>query len=209
MSAGTIFCMSGDELIMDDSSFIGPIDPQVISKEGRFVPAQAIFKLIEYINQRGMEHLKRKEPVDWTDVQLLGSIDAREIGVAINASKLSTDLVAQYLEKYKFKNWIYHDGDKSREVTAKERKDRALDIANQLCDHSLWLSHANRITRQIVEERCRLEIIHPEEINGLERAIKRFWALMCYSFETTPLSKVFASSNYMLFHSQPERINRG
>ena len=38
-SAGTIFCMSGDEIMMDYFSVLGPIDPQVQNKEGRFVPA--------------------------------------------------------------------------------------------------------------------------------------------------------------------------
>ena len=38
-SAGTIFCMSGDEIWMDFFSVLGPIDPQVKNKEGKFVPA--------------------------------------------------------------------------------------------------------------------------------------------------------------------------
>jgi membrane-bound ClpP family serine protease len=40
MSAGTIFCMSGDKIYMDYSSSLGPIDPQVPDREGKFlVPA--------------------------------------------------------------------------------------------------------------------------------------------------------------------------
>lgn len=40
MSAGTIFCMSGDRIFMDYSSSLGPIDPQVPDREGKFlVPA--------------------------------------------------------------------------------------------------------------------------------------------------------------------------
>ena len=38
-SAGTIFCMSGDEIWMDYFSVLGPIDPQVPNKEGKYVPA--------------------------------------------------------------------------------------------------------------------------------------------------------------------------
>jgi ClpP class serine protease len=38
-SAGTIFCMSGDKIFMDYSSVLGPIDPQVVNKEGNIVPA--------------------------------------------------------------------------------------------------------------------------------------------------------------------------
>src|SRR5258708_17434681 len=34
-SAGTIFCMSGDNIFMDYFSVLGPIDPQVQNKEGK------------------------------------------------------------------------------------------------------------------------------------------------------------------------------
>ena len=38
-SAGTIFCMSGDNILMDYLSVLGPIDPQVKSKDGKMVAA--------------------------------------------------------------------------------------------------------------------------------------------------------------------------
>ena len=34
MSAGTIFIMAGDEIIMSNQSQIGPVDPQVRTKSG-------------------------------------------------------------------------------------------------------------------------------------------------------------------------------
>lgn len=40
MSAGTIFCMSGEKIYMDYSSSLGPIDPQVYNGK-EFVPALA------------------------------------------------------------------------------------------------------------------------------------------------------------------------
>ncbi|MGO9413478.1 MAG: SDH family Clp fold serine proteinase [Spirochaetia bacterium] len=49
MSAGTIFIMSGDEIIMHARSFFGPIDPQVPNKDGVFVPAQTLRALIDDI----------------------------------------------------------------------------------------------------------------------------------------------------------------
>ena len=45
-SAGTIFCMSGDNILMDYFSVLGPIDPQVQNKEDRLVAA-------DYVNSRG------------------------------------------------------------------------------------------------------------------------------------------------------------
>ncbi len=37
MSAGTIWVLSGDEIWMDERAYLGPIDPQVVGREGRFV----------------------------------------------------------------------------------------------------------------------------------------------------------------------------
>ena len=49
-SAGTIFCMSGDSIFMDYFSVLGPIDPQVQNKEGKWVAALGYLdKVNEYI----------------------------------------------------------------------------------------------------------------------------------------------------------------
>ena len=200
MSAGTIFCMSGDELIMDEAAFFGPIDPQVPSKNGRYVPAQSILTLIADIQKRGQEQLAKGKQPDWTDVQILRNLDAKEIGNALNASKLSINLVSSYLKNYKFKEWTKHqDGS---DVTDKDKEQRAAEIAAQLCEHSIWLSHSSRITREMAWDTCRLKITHPEEI-CLASAIKRFWALMCFLLENSMTTKVFASSyDYTIFRSQ-------
>lgn len=65
MSAGTIFCLSGDDLIMDERAFFGPIDPQVPSKNGRYVPAQSITTLIADIQTRGQEQLAKGLQPNW------------------------------------------------------------------------------------------------------------------------------------------------
>lgn len=200
MSAGTIFCLSGDELIMDENSFFGPIDPQVPSKNGRYVPAQALITLIADIQKRGQEQLGKGLQPDWTDIQILRNLDAKEIGNALNASKLSTNLVSDYLKKYKFKNWDFHHN--GTPVTDADKEKRAGEIAGQLCDHALWLSHSSRITRSMAWETCHLMITHPEDI-GLTSALKRFWALTCFFLENTMTTKIFASSNnYTIFRGE-------
>lgn len=200
MSAGTIFSMSGDDLIMDESAFFGPIDPQVPSKNGRYVPAQSIITLIADIQKRGQEQLAKGIQPDWTDVQILRNLDAKEIGNALNASKLSTNLVSAYLREYKFKNWnVHHDG---TPVTPADKNRRAEEIAKQLCEHSIWLSHSSRITRNMAWDTCKLKVTHPEDI-GLASALKRFWALICFFLENTMTTKIFASSNnYTIFRGE-------
>lgn len=199
MSAGTIFCMSGDELIMSDSAYIGPIDPQVPSRGGRFVPAQSILTVISNIKVRGEEQLKKGLQPDWTDIQILNNLDPKELGNAITASAFSMKLVSEYLKDFKFRDWIVHSNGK--EVTMDERNQRALYIAKLLCDNSVWLSHGSRITRKIARDLCQLKVIFPEDIVGLARAIKRFWALLQLILENNTITKIYASDNYFLFRS--------
>lgn len=199
MSAGTIFCMSGDELIMSDAGFFGPIDPQVPSKNGMFVPAQSLMTLISTIQSRGQKQIENGKKPDWTDIQILNNLDPKELGNAITASKLSTTLVTNYLKTYKFKTWVNHsDG---TVVSDEERDKRAMEIATQLCNNSIWLSHSSRITRDMAKDICKLKITYTESIEGLDRAIRRFWALMQITLENQLISKIYSTGSYFLFRS--------
>lgn len=205
MSAGTIFAMSGDEIIMTSNSHIGPIDPQVPNRDGIYVPAQALLTLIEHIQTRGEQAIKRGLNPDWTDLQILRQIDPKELGYAISASKYSVELVENYLHDYKFRTWTIHSNGSL--VTPNERKQRANEIANQLCNHSLWKSHGRGITREAAWSVCRLKITHSESI-GLDRAIKRFWALVYWLFENTPIYKTFVSDYYAIMRNDRNLINK-
>ena len=206
MSAGTMFAMSGDEIVMTNSSYIGPIDPQVPNKEGMYVPAQAILTLIEEIQTKGDIALKKGLNPDWTDLQILRQIDPKEIGNAINASKYSVELVENYLHDYKFRTWTTHSN--GSPVTVEERKLRANEIANQLCKHSLWKSHGRGITRESAWDVCRLKITHSESTDGLDRAIKRLWALFYWLFENTAIFKTFVSEHYSLMRNDRTLMNQ-
>lgn len=197
MSAGTIFAMSGDEIIMADQSQIGPIDPQVPSKNGGLLPAQSLMTLIDDIQKRGEALIRAGKKPLWTDLHILSNLDPKEVGNAINASKYSVQLVEQYLLDYKFKNWFTHS-DGTTPVTLEEKKKRANEIAELLCDNSKWKIHGHAITREAAWDVCKLKITHAENINGMDRAMKRLWALFYWVFENTPITKIFLSDNYCI-----------
>ncbi|OYD44321.1 hypothetical protein CHU00_17585 [Sphingobacterium cellulitidis] len=198
MSAGTIFAMSGDEIIMTQNSYIGPIDPQVPNRDGRYVPAQALNVLISEIQKRGEVKLKSGQQPDWSDLQILSQLDPKDLGDAINASNYSIELVENYLKNYKFRTWVNHsDG---RIVTEDEKSTRAKEIASQLCDHTLWKSHSRGITREQAETVCKLKITKSEDIN-LDLSIKKLWAILYWSFENTPIFKIFLSKYYSLMRN--------
>ena len=54
MSAGTIFALSGDRILMDYFSCLGPIDPQ-IEKDGKLVPALSYLNQFERLNKKAAE----------------------------------------------------------------------------------------------------------------------------------------------------------
>lgn len=195
MSAGTMFAMSGDEIIMNSSSQIGPIDPQVRRMNGTFLPAQAISILIAQVQKRGQERLDRKQPIDWTDQLLIQSMDRMEAGNALSMSEKSIELVESYLEKYKFKHWHKHSST-GLPVTPEERKEKANEIAGLLCNHDKWKDHSHAINRVAAWEECKLQIIESESIEGLDRAIRRMWALFYFLFMSNSIQKAYVSSDY-------------
>jgi len=207
MSAGTIFAMSGDEIIMAPNSYIGPIDPQVPNKDGLFMPAQAILKLIEEIQNRGDENLRKGQNPQWSDLQLLKQMDPKEIGNALSASQYSIELVKNFLYQFKFKTWEVHSSD-HRPVTDDDKRKKAEEIAKHLCDHKEWKSHSRGITRDAAWNECKIKIKHTEEIEGLDRAIRRFWALMYWTFENSPMAKIFVSDNYCIIRNDPNLMER-
>jgi hypothetical protein len=196
MSAGTIWALSGNDIWMDARAFIGPIDPQVPNKDGRFVPAQAMLALLKRIQEDGQENIKNGNNPNWSDILILQNMDAKEIGNALSLSKYSIQLATEYLKTYKFRDWIHTNG---TPATDAERATAADKVANLLCSHEHWRTHSHGISRDVAYSELRLKISHPENIQGLERAIRRFWALLFWLFDNSDIMKVFISSQYSLF----------
>jgi hypothetical protein len=87
-------------------------------------------------------------------------------------------------------------------VTPQERKDKAEQIAGILCDHGKWKSHGHFIDRNTAWTECGLQITHSESIQGLDRAMRRMWALFYWLFESTPILKFFISDNYCIIRQK-------
>lgn len=155
MSAGTIFCMSGDKIYMDYASSLGPIDPQVPSQDGRLVPALGyIDKVNEFIE-------KSQSPSGLSDAELimLKGLDLAMLNRYEQARALSISLLKMWLVKYKFKDWKTHRTTKpGTRVTEKQKKRRAEEIATLLSDNKLCHSHGRMIGIKTVQDLLRLEI---------------------------------------------------
>lgn len=199
MSAGTIFALSGDDIIMDSSSYIGPIDPQIRKNDGAFIPAQSILNLVEEIKERGDKAILAGQKPSWTDLTLLKNIDPKEIGYAISGTNYSIKLVEDYLNRFKFKTWSTHSTT-GQPVTDEEKSQRSKEIAELLCNHAEWKSHGHAITREDAWNVCKLKITRAEDI-GLSRSMRRMWALFYWVFENTSIAKIFISENYCIMRN--------
>ena len=146
MSAATIMCMSGDEIHMDYSSSLGPIDPQVQNKEGHFVPALGYLdKVNEIIYKSSVGTCSPAE------MMLLSQQDLGVLRRYEQARDLSVTLLKKWLVQYKFKNWITHSNT-SINVTEEEKAQRAQEIATKFCDHTYWHSHSRYISMRELKE---------------------------------------------------------
>ena len=128
-SAGTIFCMSGNSIYMDYSSVLGPIDPQVLNKDNKYVAALGYLdKVNEFIAKAAAGTLTNAELI-W-----LKEIDLGELRSFEQARDLTIDLLRKWLVTYKFKNWNTHSHDGSS-VSLAQKEQRAEEIARDLSDN--------------------------------------------------------------------------
>lgn len=185
-SAGTIMAMGGDEILMEPASSLGPIDAQ-IQWEGKVFSAEAFLKGLESIKKEVLE----TNSLNRAYIPILQRISPGEIQNADNALSFAKELVRQWLTEHKFKNWNTHKThNPGTPVTPEEKQARAKQIADVLCDHSKWLSHARSIKIPDLES-VGLQITDYSKTKELADAIRRYHALLQMTFDATPIYKLF------------------
>lgn len=176
MSAGTIYCMSGNKIYMDYSSSLGPIDPQVQSKDGKWVPALGYLDKFEEILEKA-----KKNSITNVEYAIAQNQDMAELRRYEQARDLSITLLKEWLIKYKFKNWVTHESEGDRHglvVTEQEKSARANEIATQLSDNKMWHSHGRRIGINTLRYNLRLKIDDYSYENDLSEKINDYHDLI-------------------------------
>lgn len=170
-SAGTVMCCSGDKIYMDYYSVLGPIDPQVRNKDGKFVAALGY---LDKINEL-IEKAKRNELTN-AEFIILKDFDLAELRAYEQARDLAIDLLVEWLPKYKFKNWTKHSSSQNP-VTNDEKRSRAMEIAQNLSDNKEWKSHGCPISRDELG-RLKLQIDRMEDHPDAYTAVTAYHELM-------------------------------
>lgn len=177
-SAGTILCMSGDDIYMDYHSVLGPIDPQVQNREGKFVPALGYLDKID-----NLVKLARAGEISEAEFLILKDFDLAELKAYEQARDLTVDLLKEWLVKYKFKNWNWSES-RNCEVTDEMKEERAKKIAEKLGNNNAWHSHGRPIDIDKLTS-IGLKIKDFEEDKEVHESIREFHNLMIENMEAS------------------------
>ncbi len=186
-SAGTIFSMAGDEILMGTTSALGPIDAQIISSNKRY-SADAFLEGLEKIKADVIASGKLNPAY----IPILQNISPGEIQHCENAQNFSKKLVTQWLSAYKFKYWDKHNST-GLDVTQVEKEKKAKQIADKLCKHSDWLTHGRSIPIKELEA-MGLKITDYSKSSDLNDAITRYYTLLKMTLESTNVYKVIETT---------------
>lgn len=185
MSAGTIFAMAANEILMGEISSLGPIDAQV-PFDGRYLPAAAILDGVQEIKDEVIANGGKLNPAY---IPILQNINPGVLKDCQTAQDFSKTLVSQWLEEYKFSDWTIHKNSKTV-VTDQERKEKANEIADQLCAHSRWLTHGRSLGIKELTD-MGLEINDYRTNPDLNDAISRYFILLTMTFDQTSIYKIY------------------
>src|SRR3990167_1775143 len=177
-SAGTIFCLSGDNIHMDYFSVLGPIDPQVQNKEGKWVPALGYLDKVNELLEKA-----KNNSLTQAEFLILKDFDLAELRAYEQAKELTIALLKKWLVKYKFKNWIKHSTTPmllNKAVTDEEKEKRAEEIADELGNNKTWKSHSRPINMETLvnDPKLRLKIEDFGKIPERKRMIREYYILL-------------------------------
>jgi hypothetical protein len=136
--------MSGNNIFMDYYSVLGPIDPQIQNKEGKWVPALGYLDKINELIQKAQNNTLTQ-----AEFIILKDFDLAELRAYEQAKELTIDLLKKWLVEYKFKTWTQHKT--GTMVTAAEKIQRAEEIADKLSNNRIWKSHSRPLNIEALE----------------------------------------------------------
>ena len=190
-SAGTIMTMAADEILMEPGSALGPIDAQ-LSWTSKTFSADALLRGVDRIK----EEVVKSGSLNKAYIPILQGISPGELQKAQNAQDFSKKLVAEWLTKYKFKNWITHSST-GQPVTDADRLARAEEIAEKLRDHSTWMTHGRSLKLADLTA-MKLKITDYSKEPQLFEAIRRYFTLLQMTFQG-PIYKVFETPTSQIY----------
>lgn len=191
-SAGTILALSGDNIYMTETGSLGPIDAQI--KIGRNVVSAHDYH--EWVSEKREEAIK-KGRLNPFDAIMISQISPGELKGVENSLEFAKDLVSEWLEKYKFKNWSVTETNKTV-VTSEKKKERAKEVANYFANHTEWRTHGRSLKIEDLSEILLIDRIDDDNI--LADVVYRIMTLIRLIFSS--------SNNYKMYYSEDIKLHK-
>jgi Serine dehydrogenase proteinase len=174
-SAAAMMVMSGNEILMDEDAELGPIDPQMFTRNG-VVPGDAIKEQFQKASDDILQD-PRKAQVWFPILQMLGP---GLLAQCDNASALAKNLVKDWLIKYMF------DG-------VADGAAKADAIATFLSDHGYFKSHGRRVKLEHLLDK-KVAVANLRDNANFYRAVWELYCAVDILLTNTPVFKVFYNS---------------
>lgn len=172
-SAATILCLSGDEILMNEQSELGPIDPQMPQRmpngEIRYSPAFLIIKQFESLLQTSIKN------------QNAGTILAPYLQMyfpsflqdCFNAIEFSKKVAEELLKKYMFSS-------------SSNKIKLANDVSKHLSDFKNFLNHARSLNVEYAENVLKLRVYDLRKDKKLDDIVNRLYLSIRETFNRQP-----------------------
>ena len=181
-SAATLLVLSGNELLMDERSELGPIDPQVEYPTAEGPKREAAEDILDGFEEAKKALVSEGPAATPAYVPLLNKYTIGLLRGCQNAMKLSRELAQTWLQTYML------SGDENSAAVSK--------IVEYFASHASTLSHG----RAIGIDKCKelgLKVVDLRD-NGNTELRKKLWELWCVyelHFERTPVHKIYENSS--------------
>lgn len=167
-SAATLICFSGDEILMDSLSTLGPIDPQFNG-----IPARAILRAFETLEKRFIAEGPR---ILTAYAPLIEKYDLHLLEICKSAEELSRELAQNWLSDFMLK--------------CDKDDDRIKSIVQFFSDYDTHKSHGRSIDRRKAQS-LGLQVAHLEETENLASLVRSLYNQYVFFFEQSPFFKLF------------------
>ncbi len=187
-SAATMLALSGDALVLDDTSALGPIDPQIVFRDPQtgqssIVPTQAILEAFE----NAKAEVKADPEVLGVYLPLLNKLDLALFEMCKNANKLAESLVMEWLKNYLLKDEL-------------DPAARAKEVTEYLSKHKDRLSHGRPITIETIKNVLKIgHVVDMRDDPELRDLVRELWAEVEWFVEVSGTSKFFENAYGVAF----------
>lgn len=141
MSAATMLVMSGDEILMDHRSSLGPIDPQIFRPGGIQYPAQNYPDWLD----KAAEEERQTGKLSLVTLAILQKVTPADIQIAEDATEEARRLVTGWIAEHMWTDLRDQNG---APVPVEGKKSRARAVAEKLASHKEWLSHGKMLSME-------------------------------------------------------------